>query len=123
MSPTSTLDMRDRACLGMRLGRHISALRIVSSAFEGLNTVKRHRLVYEVSPFPCQACCIMPHFMLQPYVLLSSTREQQYMRECAYVTGTFTSNLSHTVQVLKEELAGPVHALSLDTKTQEEAES
>ena len=33
----------------------------------------------------------------------------------------FSSSLLHTVQVLKEELAGPVHALSLDTKTQEEA--
>ncbi|BDA43403.1 probable BolA-like protein 1 at C-terminar half [Coccomyxa sp. Obi] len=44
---------------------------IVSSAFEGLNTVKRHRQVYEI---------------------------------------------------LKEELAGPVHALSLDTKSPQEVQ-
>ncbi|CAK0780542.1 hypothetical protein CVIRNUC_005087 [Coccomyxa viridis] len=56
--------------LGNESGETHFRIGVVSSAFEGLNTVKRHRLVYEV---------------------------------------------------LKEELAGPVHALSLDTKTQEEA--
>ncbi|CAL5221620.1 g3842 [Coccomyxa viridis] len=58
--------------LGNTSGETHFRISIVSQAFDGLNTVKRHRMVYAV---------------------------------------------------LKDELAGPVHALSLDTKTEPEASS
>ena len=79
---------------------------IVSSAFSGLNTVKRHRLVYKVS------CC---RFEVLMHVPICIVRGRLVCKACYQL-------LLLGVQILEEELAGPVHALSLDTKAPEDVQ-
>ncbi len=72
---------------------------IVSEAFEGMTTVKRHRQIYQVCSCHSEANRQLIHCLA---ALLTC---------CCFML----------VQLLDEELKGSVHALSLITKTPSEA--
>lgn len=95
-------------------------VKVVSAAFEGQNTVKRHRQVYGVS-------LELPRLQVVGILLWHQAHHAVCLlvvvaikRLSMHHTSLHVESAGSQSQVLQEELRGSVHALSLTTRTPDE---